>query len=150
MPCAVGALELKRKFNYRFLDHTADIGLEASAPDCVCLFAAAAEGLRTLIFGTSEAEQVIQYQVHLTAGDRAELLIAWLNEILCLSEMTHLVPAAFEIISVTDQALDAVVSGEPYDPERHHVERVAKAVTYHQLVVEKRNGGWYARVYIDL
>ena len=44
----------------------------------------------------------------------------------------------------------AVVTGESFDPARHVVERSAKAVTYHKLVVEERKGAWYARVYIDL
>lgn len=135
---------------FRLLAHTADIGLEATAPSREELFVAAAKGLRGLLFGISPAEETLRLEVSLEAGNDAELLVAWLNEILCLCEMTRLVPATFEIIDLRDKQLTAAIAGEPFDPARHTVERVAKAVTYHQLVVEERQGGWYARVYIDL
>ena len=146
----MGTLALTDHRRFRLLEHTADIGLEATAINCADLFVAAAEGFRALVFGNSPAADTIRLEVRLEARDHAELLVAWLNEILCLSEMTRLVPATFEIIELTDHQLAAVITGEPFDPARHTVERVAKAVTYHQLVVEERQGGWYARVYIDL
>lgn len=103
-----------------------------------------------MLFGISSAEGALRVEVRLEAGNRPELLVAWLNEILCLCEMTRLVPADFEIAELTDRQLTATITGEPFDPERHAVERTAKAVTYHRLLVEERKGGWYARVYIDL
>ena len=135
---------------FRLLAHTADIGLEATAPSREELFVVAARGLRAMLFGISPAEETLRLEVHLEAGDSAELLVAWLNEILCLCEMTRLVPAEFEIIYLDEHCLRAVLTGEPFDPARHTVERTAKAVTYHRLVVEEKKTGWYARVYIDL
>ena len=135
---------------FRLLAHTADIGLEATAPTSEELFTVAARGLRAMLFGISPAVDSIRLEVRLEAGNRAELLVAWLNEILCISEMSRLVPATFEVINLTEQQLLATITGEPLDPARHTVERVAKAVTYHRLVVEERKTGWYARVYIDL
>ena len=146
----MGALELSSRKRFRLLAHTADIGLEATAPSCVELFVAIAEGLKVLLFGDSAAGAGLRHEVRLQAGDVAELLVAWLNEILFLCESERLVPATFEIVTLTGQELVAVVSGERFDPARHIVERTAKAVTYHRLVVEERPGRWYARVYIDL
>lgn len=136
--------------HFRLLAHTADIGLEATAPTRGELFAVAARGVRAMLFGASRAEPVLRLQVHLEAGDGAELMVAWLNELLCLCEMTRLVPADVQILHLAERELSAVVTGEPFDEARHVVERTAKAVTYHGLVVEERPGGWYARVYIDL
>jgi SHS2 domain-containing protein len=143
-------LALSERAGFRLLAHTADIGLEATAPTAQELFIAAAEGLRTLLFGATPAVATIRLEVHLQAGDCAELLVAWLNEILCISEMTRLVPASFEILELTGERLTAIITGEPFDADRHTVERTAKAVTYHRLVVKERKSGWYARVYIDL
>ena len=136
--------------HFRLLAHTADIGLEAVAPTRNELFEVAARGLRAMLFGRSPAEATLRLEVCLGADEPGELLVRWLNEILCLCEMTRLVPADFAIAACTDRQLTATISGEPFDPDRHTVERVAKAVTYHQLTVEERKGGWYARVYIDL
>jgi SHS2 domain-containing protein len=146
----VGTLALRKGPHFRLLAHTADIGLEATAPTPESLFITAANGLRAMLFGISRAKESLRLEVRLGAESRADLLVAWLNEILCLCEMTRLVPATFEIVELTEQRLTATVTGEPFDPDRHTVERVAKAVTYHRLVVEERKGGWYARVYIDL
>ena len=141
---------MNARAGFRLLAHTADIGLEATASTREELFIAAAEGVRALVFGASPAAPVIRLEVHLEAADCAALLVTWLNEILCLSEMTRLVPASFEILELTGEKLTAVMTGEPFDADRHTVERTAKAVTYHRLVVEERKSGWYARVYIDL
>jgi len=135
---------------YRLLAHTADIGLEVTAASAEELFVIAARGLRSMLFGVTEAEPAIRLEVRLEGEGWAELLVTWLNEILCLCEMRRLVPADFAILELTEHRLVASVGGEPYDELRHSVERTAKAVTYHQLVVEARDGGWYARVYIDL
>jgi len=89
-------------------------------------------------------------QIVLEAGDAAELLVAWLNEILVFSETAQVVPASFLINDLQNCRLTATIAGEPFDAARHWVERTAKAVTYHRLVMEERGGGWYARVYIDL
>lgn len=89
-------------------------------------------------------------KVTVEAGDSAELLVAWLNEILVFSETARVVPASFSIHAFDQCNLTATISAEPFAADRHTVERIAKAVTYHQLVVEERNNGWYARVYIDL
>jgi SHS2 domain-containing protein len=141
---------LSERAGFRLLAHTADIGLEATAPTREELFIAAAQGFRTLVFGAAPAVAAIRLEVHLQAGDCAELLVAWLNEVLCISEMTRLVPASFEILELTGEKLTAIICGEPFDAARHTVERTAKAVTYHRLLVEERKSGWYARVYIDL
>ena len=141
---------MSERARFHLLAHTADIGLEAKAPSREELFVVAARGLRAMLFGISPAEESLRLEVHLEAGNCAELLVAWLNEILCLSEMTRLVPADFQIIHLDEHGLGAIITGEPFDPARHTIERVAKAVTYHRLVMEERKGGWYARVYIDL
>jgi len=141
---------LTRPRRYRLLEHTADIGLEASAPTLKELFVAAAEGFKVLLYGDTPVSETIHQTVSLQAEDVAALMVAWLNEILYLCESGNLVPAGFWLETVDEWHLCATVYGEPFDLARHSVERTAKAVTYHQLVVEERNRGWYARVYIEL
>lgn len=146
----MGTLALSRRSGFRLLAHTADIGLEAFAPSREELFAVAAMGLRTLLFGDSPARAVSRREVCKEGPDLAALLVVWLNEVLYLCESAHLVPADFQVKSLNQNRLVAVMSAEPFAPDRHTVERVAKAVTYHRLVAEERDDGWYARVYIDL
>ena len=135
---------------YHLIAHTADIGLEASAPTLAGLFVAAAEGFKDLVYGDTPVRMTVRHAVCLEADDVAGLMVVWLNELLYLGESGRLVPANFTIDALDGQNLSATIGGEPFAPGRHTIERIAKAVTYHQLVVEERDGGWYARVYIDL
>jgi SHS2 domain-containing protein len=141
---------LSRPATFHLLEHTADIGLEAVAPTRAELFATMGAGFKALLYGASPAAERHRHEVRVAAGDCAELLVAWLNEILYLCEREDLVPARFEVTALSDTELVAAIHGEVYDPKRHVVERTAKAVTYHRLLVEERRDGWYARVYIDL
>lgn len=146
----MGTLALTRAGRYRLLAHTADIGLEASAPTLEELFVVAAEGFKALVYGDTPVRESHQCNVSLEAEDVAALIVVWLNEILYLGESGRVVPARFDIRELAGGRLQATIRGEPFDSGRHTVEHPAKAVTYHQLVVEERAGGWYARVYIDL
>jgi len=145
----VGTLALSQA-RFRLLAHTADIGLEATAATREELFIRAAEGFKTMVFGAIPVQPAVAQRIEVMAEDLPALLVAWLNEILYLCESADLVPQGFRIEHLDDRHLIATVTGEPFDPARHGVERMAKAVTYHKLLVEERNGGWYARVYVDL
>lgn len=135
---------------HRLLEHTADMGIEASGETLEELFAQAAYGLLEIIAGNPEALCREEKIVSVEGGDAEELLVNWLNEILYLFEIKRFFPFDFEIEEVRGNRVLARVRGEAFDPQRHPVEREVKAVTYHQLLVEKTNGLWHARVYVDL
>jgi SHS2 domain-containing protein len=135
---------------HRLLEHTADMGIEASGETPEELFAQAAYALLEIIASTPQAAAREERTVTLTAADPEELLVNWLNEVLYLFENQRFFPVDFEIEEVRGNRLLARVSGEPFDPQRHLVEREVKAVTYHQLRLEKSDGMWCARVYVDL
>jgi SHS2 domain-containing protein len=136
--------------HYRLLEHTADMGIEAVAESREELFAQAAYGLMEVVFGNQGGAAREERVVTVEGGDPEELLVNWLNEVLFLLEGKGFLPVDFEVEEVGWQVVRARVGGEPFDPRRHLVEREVKAVTYHQIKVEKTNGGWLARVYVDL
>lgn len=135
---------------YRLLEHTADMGIEATAKTPEELFAEAAYGLLDIMTSGSKAAARQERVIELSGGDHAELLVSWLNEILYLFETQGFLPADFEVEEAGATRLRARVRGEPFDPDHHVVEREVKAVTYHQLTVQKTDGLWLARVYVDL
>jgi SHS2 domain-containing protein len=51
---------------------------------------------------------------------------------------------------ISSTHLSALVSGEPIDLARHPIYTEIKAVTYHALGVEQRDGRWMATVIFDL
>jgi len=135
---------------YKLIEHTADMGIEAWADSAVTVFQEMAQGLKALMFGGSPASAKLDSEIALHAEDPVELMVCWLNEIVYWSEKDNLVPAAFHIDLLQHGSLRATVSGEPFDPMRHGVERQVKSVTDHQACLEDLPEGWHARVYVDL
>ncbi|MGK2905466.1 MAG: archease [Desulfuromonadales bacterium] len=142
------AVTIDNKF--QLLEHTADMGIEARAGSSEKVFEEMARGLVAMIYGDSPAAARVDAKILVRSEDRIELLVNWLNEVAYWCEKDNLVPAVFHIESISDVALEAIVAGEPFDPERHVVERSVKSVTHHQACLEKTPDGWYARVYVDL
>jgi SHS2 domain-containing protein len=47
-------------------------------------------------------------------------------------------------------SLTAQARGEKFDPARHPLKGLVKAVTYHQLAIEKQGDFWRARIFVDV
>jgi len=135
---------------YKLIEHTADMGIEARADSLPGVLRDMAKGLKALMFGDSLVFAKLDTEITVQAEDLTELLVCWLNEVAYWSEKDNLVPAEFRIHLLSKAGIRATISGEPFDPLRHTVERQVKSVTYHQACLEEVPGGWYARVYVDL
>jgi SHS2 domain-containing protein len=138
---------------YRFFEHTADIGVDIEATSFESLLT---EGLRALTESLTEIERVelgLELPVDLEARSREDLLVEWLNEIVFLfdTKAVLLVEAELEVGAEGDGwRLEGTVRGELYDPNRHRLKTLIKAVTYHQLQVRSSISGWTARVVFDI
>ncbi len=134
---------------HQLLEHTADIGIEAWGESRAALYAEAARALREVIVGSAPVENRESREVRAAGRDDAERLVAWLGEVLFLFESRQFLPAAFEF-HFAGEEVRARIGGELLDPERHPVEREVKAITHHQVLAEQIEGGWHARLYLDL
>jgi SHS2 domain-containing protein len=129
------------KNGYRFLEHTADMGIEAEGGSLEELFANAANGLRDMIFDPlPRAVEMTSLEVSLEEFDEEELLVGWLNEILYIIATRHFVPLAFEVLAVGEDRLTARISGVDYKDEIG-IQREVKAATYHRLKLEQTSKG---------
>ena len=136
--------------DYRLLEHTADMGIEARGATLGELFVAAARGLQEIVFGRScAAEPRQEICVNVEGGDLEELLVAWLGESLFIMEQHRFCPAAFHITEIDGRRLRGSISGEPCG-EKQSPLREVKAVTYHRVSVRQQQRGWRAQVYVDL
>lgn len=134
---------------HELVEHTADIGIEAWGESRAALFAEAALGLREVIVGDAPVENRDTRDIRADGQDDAERLVGWLGEVLFLFESRQFLPATFDLAFAGDE-VRARIGGEPFDPERHAVEREVKAVTHHQVLIEETEESWHARVYLDL
>jgi SHS2 domain-containing protein len=137
----------------RFLDHTADVGLEITAPTLGELYRAAADGMFQLLLGIGYTRTALNAgspddrHLALRADDAATLLSAWLRELLYLYEVSGLCPVNVEFAQLDARRLEANVRFGHLDaiPLRE-----IKGVTYHQLAVRQEGRSWHARVVFDV
>lgn len=135
---------------YELIDHTADIGVKAFGKDFSEAFAHAAKAMFDIITDSSEIESVGTYKIDLSADDLEQLLVDWLDELLFLHGAKNLVFGEFDI-QVDEQTctLNASVSGEEFDKQKHKIGMEIKAVTYHLLEAHK-NDSCYVKVLFDI
>jgi SHS2 domain-containing protein len=135
---------------YELFEHTADLGLRATAPDLDALFAEMAACLFTAILeDPTSVRPTTAVAVEIAGTDREFLLFDWLKELLYRFDAEHQVFARFEV-RVRPDGLSGTAWGEPLDPERHLLNHEVKAITYHELAVEPVEGGWRAEVIVDI
>jgi SHS2 domain-containing protein len=136
--------------SYETFEHTADLGLRVRADDLNALFADAAAGLFSLIVPQLDTVRPRESIAIALQGHPSEfLLFDWLNELLYIYEVRHLLLCAFDV-RVGDDGLEATARGEPIDPARHALDHEVKAITYHGLKLERHDGGWLAEVIVDI
>lgn len=134
-----------------FLDHTADFGLEVEAPTLEACFARVAAGLFASFapeeLHDSEGDRTVEF--NLEARGLEELLVAWLEELLYEAEGQGLFFHTFEVDSVEGTRLKARAIGRPPGPE-DLIGPPIKGVTRHDLSIRQEDGGWRARVILDV
>jgi SHS2 domain-containing protein len=133
-------------------DHTADVGLRIHGDDLGDLFRTAAEGLFDYVVANREEVRVDRtYDLRLCSDSTADLLLAWLNELIFRCETEHVLYTRFEVeILDDDLALEATIGGEPIDRDRHTLDHEVKAVTHHGASLEREGEGWVAEVILDI
>lgn len=124
---------------YEEIEHTADVGIRAYGKTASELFAAAAEGLFSLIADPAKIKPKGEVEIRLRADDLPQLLVAWLSELLFLHETQRLLFCKFEV-HVRGTTLRAHSWGETIDKRRHELKLAIKAVTYHRLSVDVKKG----------
>ena len=135
---------------YELFEHTADLGLRATAADLDALFAEMAACLFTAIVEDfTLVRPVLDVAIEVVGTDRELLLFDWLKELLHRCEDEQMLFCRFEV-KVRDDGLSATAWGEPFDPDRHALGHEVKAITYHGLKVEKTADGWLAEVIVDI
>lgn len=122
----------------------------ARGEDLAELFENAGKGMTEIMADVGKIAPTTSRNVYIEAEDRETLLVEWLNEALYLTETEGLIFGRFEIDQMSDTTLSATIAGEPFDEKKHDLKTQVKAVTYHNLKVEKKNGGWTAHVIFDV
>jgi len=143
--------------SFRFLDHTADIGVEVEGVTLADLFRQGAAALLSLLTDHAAVAASNAREIHIEGADPTDLWINYLREILYLfngegffvrevGELTFAPSAG----GAAGLLLTARCRGEIYDPQRHLLTTEVKAVTYHRAEVAETPGGWRGVFIVDV
>ena len=127
------------------LDHTADWAFRAYGRDLEELYANAAYALFALE-GVGEGDVTLTREVQVEGIDYEAVLVNWLSELLYLQETRGETYSKFEIHTLTPTSLSATIKGARSGP----LNKFVKAITYHDLKIERTADGWQATVVVDV
>jgi len=134
---------------FKTIDHTADVGIVAYGSDLNEAFANAAYGMFSLIADLDNIRESLHRDIEVESSDNEALVVDWLNELLYIFDVEHVIFSRFEIVHLGEKQLRARAYGEKVDLARHHLKREVKAATYHTLKIEKGNR-FSIRVILDI
>ena len=135
---------------YEAIDHTADFGIRVFGADAKDLFANAAFALFDLITDIDALKGLNEYKVHITGDDWPDTMVNWLRELLYLWTCKEMLVKTTDIFYLTEHEVTARVNFDLFDPDLHKIKNEIKAVTYHQIQVEKGPPGWESKIIFDV
>lgn len=133
---------------FEILEHTADVGVRAVGDSLEEAFAQATRGLADIV-GIWHPDGGDEVTIELEGGDAGALLVDWLSEVLYLHDARDAVLAGVRVDEVAAGRVRGVISLAPREDRAVEGTQV-KAITYHQLRVERLDGNWIVEVYLDV
>ena len=130
---------------YELIDHTGDIGVVARAPTLEALVAECARAMFDVLAGCEEPRPTETDRFEITGADPADELRDVLAELLYRWSVERKM-----YVSFLPGKGELRAGWEVWDPARHDLRTELKAVTYHQLLVERETDGWKAQVIFDV
>jgi SHS2 domain-containing protein len=135
---------------FREIEHTADLGIEVEADTLADLFRCAGLALFSLMVNLENVQPCEEKFISIQAENWEELFHDWLSRLLREFLQDGFIAVAVEMKEIDSMHLEARLTGEKLDYDRHEFETEIKAVTYHQFAVMQENDRWRARVIFDV
>jgi len=139
---------------YKFIEHTADIAVEVEEDSLEKLFASACNAWRDAAFINKKPDSTGSKKFIFTSGSLEELLVELLSEL-----NFQLYAKKWIYISVKNILLEkfnsnyhlaAEVFGQPLEQSSVELKEEIKAVTFHQMNIEKNGENFFTRIVFDI
>jgi len=133
---------------YRYLDHTADLGIEVYGRTFMDLLVNVGRAIfETQIKGTVRKKTSVTFQIE--AESHEDLFIDWCRELLYTFSVKHFIPVHYAL-DLEHLSLKAVLHGDIFDPRRHTVRMEIKNPTYHDFRIKELPGHFSATIIFDV
>lgn len=135
---------------YEELPHTADLCLRVWAADLATLFVESARGMNAIAGYRLAEKPRFKRRFSTSAVDAESLLVAFLSELVYFAEKDHLAFDHFEMVLDLKNSryflLSATLNGAPLLA----FDKVIKAVTYHNLRIQRTARGYEIEIVFDV
>ncbi|MEM2947120.1 MAG: archease [Candidatus Bathyarchaeia archaeon] len=145
---------MPKKRNFEFLEHMADAYIAAHGRNLAEAFENAAAAMFEVMTDVEKVNPEVEDYVEVEAADEYALLYNWLEELLVKSEVKGMLYSEFKVSELTRTAngfrLKAKIRGEKFNPGRHPQKVGVKAVTYHQMEINKKPNKTTVKFILDI
>ena len=131
---------------YEEVEHTADWALRVRGTSMAELCQVAASAMLAACGARGADGSAIERSVHLEALDGETLLIKWLEEVLYIMEARNRMPIRIDVDTSPSNSLNATWAEVPLTG----IDKLIKAVTFHDLVIGKTEDGLEATIVFDV
>lgn len=132
---------------YEILEHTADLFIKSYGKNAEQCFENIAYAMFDNIVNAEKVENIGELKIQLKADDKERLLVKFLSELLFIFETEKLVFSKFKV-KINGNELIANVFGEKFDAKKHGIKNEIKAITYHLLEINEKEG--FVKVLFDI
>ena len=139
--------------NFKYFDTTADIGIEVTSNNITEAFINSALGTMNLITDIEKIRTNITKEIFIESEDEYGLLYDWITELLILLDSENFIASQYDISITRDNNLYTLkgnISGDTYDTTIYNYKTEVKAITYHEMNIEKENDSIKIRFIVDL
>lgn len=136
---------------YELKDHTADIAVEATGEDLDTVFASVADGLAAACLAPDKVPQGgDRFDITVSADALDSLLYDYLDELIFERDVQNVLPVDNAATVRSADGNWRLTGSARGVPAAGLGGREVKAVTYSDMIIEERNGQWYAYVVFDV
>lgn len=141
---------MSREHKFEIIEHTADVGVVGRGRDMAEAFENAAYGMFSIMAELDKYEPTTQKSIASVGDDDITLLEGFLSSLLVFFDSERMLPLDFEITEISFGRLTCWVSARKIGDDIEWLGPQVKAVTYHQMAVESRDGEWIAKAILDV
>lgn len=140
--------------SFRFIEHTADIAVEITEDSLEKLFVTSANAWLTSLVEISNPWLESSKKFIFTANTLEELLVEFLSELNFQLYTRKWIFISVKEIKLQQSAagyqLEVEVFGQSFNENNHKLKIEIKAVTYHQMKIEKKNNNFFTKIVFDI